>query len=203
MYKVFGLTGGIGTGKSTVSNIWREAGLPIVDADELAKFVVRPKSEALYALVDEFGEGILNGHELDRAALAEVMFFRPDAKEIVEGIIHPKVRELSKQRFMELGADHPLICYDCPLLFETQLQKELRPVVVVSCSESLQIKRVTERNYSWSFRQVKARIASQLPLTDKVSQADFVIDNSSTLNDLKSQSLQVLEDVRKFLTSES
>jgi len=201
MYKVFGLTGGIGTGKSTVSNIWREAGILIVDADELAKFVVRPGSEGLSALVDEFGEGILNGHELDRKALAEIIFFNSKDKEVVESILHPMVRELAKKKFVELGAEHPLICYDCPLFFESQLQNEMRPVVVVSCDESLQVKRVTERNYSWSYRQIKARIDSQVPLSDKVSQADFVIDNSSTLNELKSQSLQVLEDVRKFLTS--
>jgi dephospho-CoA kinase len=193
---VFGLTGGIGSGKSRVARRFRERKLPVIDADQLAREVVAPGTAGLSEIVAEFGPGVLDAQgALDRAALARIVFQDDAARRKLNAITHPRVRELTAQRVSELAATgEPLVCYEVPLLVESGMAEALRPVVVVSAPEALQIARVVARDGA-SAEEARARIAAQMPLAEKVKVADFVIDNTSSLADLEARSDAVLNAV--------
>ncbi|MGE0328772.1 MAG: dephospho-CoA kinase, partial [Polyangiaceae bacterium] len=145
---IFGLTGGIGSGKSSIGRYFKSLGLPVVDADVMAREAVAKGSPALAELVDAFGADILDGDgNLDRKGLAAKVFGDESARQRLNGITHPRVRELSVQRFSELGqTGEPLACYEVPLLFESNMAEMMRPVVVVSVPEDLQIERAMARD---------------------------------------------------------
>lgn len=181
--RVFGLTGGLGSGKSTVAAHFRRRGLPVIDADALAREVVAPGSPALAEIAREFGAGVLQGTALDRPKLAAIVFADPAARERLERITHPRIQALRDARLGELAArGEPLACYEVPLLFEKGLEAALRPVVVVSVPEALQVERAQQRDGA-SVAMVRARLAAQLPLAEKAARADYVIDNSGPLAD--------------------
>lgn len=176
---VFGLTGGIGSGKSTVAARFRARGLPVIDADELAREVVAPGSEGLADIVEAFGDGVLDASgALDRKKLAAIVFDDDAARRRLNAITHPRVRDLSQQRIAELDrAGEPLACYEVPLLVESGLADLLRPLVVVSVPEQVQVERTVARDGATE-AEARARIRAQLPLGEKTRVADYVIDNS-------------------------
>ena len=179
--RVFGLTGGLGSGKSTVAAHYRQRGLPVIDADALAREVVTPGSDGLAAIVREFGPEVLRGDALDREALARRVFSDPAARQRLEAITHPRIQARRSELEREYSAaNHPLIAYEVPLLFEKGLESGLRPVVLVSAPEPVQLERAMRRDGA-SEPMVRARLAAQLPLADKVARADHVIDNSGPL----------------------
>jgi dephospho-CoA kinase len=181
--RVFGLTGGLGSGKSTVAAHFRRRGLPVIDADALAREVVAPDSPGLAEIVREFGAEVLQGAELDRPKLAALVFGDPAARQRLESITHPRIQALRDARLSELGArGEPLACYEVPLLFEKGLEATLRPVVVVSVPEALQVERAQQRDRA-SEAMTRSRLAAQLPLAEKAARADHVIDNSGSLAD--------------------
>ncbi|MCB9608389.1 MAG: dephospho-CoA kinase [Polyangiaceae bacterium] len=193
---IFGLTGGIGSGKSSIGRYFQSLGLPVVDADVLAREAVAKGSPALAELVEAFGADILDADgNLDRKALAAKVFGNESARQKLNGITHPRVRELSVQRFSELGqTGEPLACYEVPLLFESKMAEMMRPVVVVSVPEELQIERAMARDDA-TREEIAARIQHQLPLSEKVRQADFVIDNSGTPEQSQERAREVLRGV--------
>lgn len=201
MPHVFGLTGGIGTGKSTVLRRFVERGLPVVNADELARVVVAPGSEALQELVREFGPQVLGADgAMDRRYVAEHVFSDLDARRRLEAITHPRISREAHARFEALGErGEPLACYEVPLLFEVGLDDSFRPIVVVSAPESLQIARAAARDAS-DDRRIRARIAAQLPLATKTARADYVIDNSGSLADTLRQADAVLDAICRKLS---
>jgi dephospho-CoA kinase len=181
--RVFGLTGGLGSGKSTVAAHFRRRGLPVIDADALAREVVAPGSPGLAEIVREFGAEVLQGAELDRPKLAALVFGDPAARHRLERITHPRIQALRDARLTELGArGEPLACYEVPLLFEKGLEATLRPVVVVSVPDALQVERAQQRDRA-SEAMTRSRLAAQLPLAEKAARADHVIDNSGSLAD--------------------
>lgn len=182
MLQVFGLTGGIGSGKSSVAAHLRARGLKVIDADRLAREIVEPGEPALRELVEAFGASILDETgRLKREALAALVFGDDSLRKKLNAITHPRVRELSAKRFGELAsAGEPLACYEVPLLFETGLEALLKPVVVVSAPEALQIERASARDGATP-EAILARVRSQMPLAEKVRRADYVIDNSGPL----------------------
>lgn len=193
--RVFGLTGGLGSGKSTVAAHYRSRGLPVIDADALAREVVAPGSPALAEIAREFGPEVLAGTALDRAKLAGLVFGDPAARQRLESITHPRIQALRDARLRELEArGEPLACYEVPLLFEKGLEAGLRPVVVVSVPEALQVERARERDRATE-AMTRARLAAQLPLADKAARADFVIDNSGPLAATLAQADSVLQRV--------
>jgi dephospho-CoA kinase len=193
--RVFGLTGGYGSGKSSVAARLRWRGLPVIDADELAREVVLPGSEGLAAIVAEFGRGVLGGGVLDRRALAAIVFADPAARERLNAITHPRVHGLRLERQRALAAaGEPLVCYEVPLLYENGLEHELAPVVVVGTLEALQIERAMQRDRH-SEAEVRARLAAQLPLADKLARADYVIDNSGSREATQAQTDRVLASI--------
>ena len=193
---VFGLTGGIASGKSTVAARWRGRGVPVIDADQLAREVVLPGSDGLKEIVAVFGEGILHGDgTLDRKALARLAFPDPTARRRLEQITHPRIAQKTVERTAELAqAGEPLACYEAALIVENNLTEHFRPLVVCACGEDVQLARVRVRDKS-SAEDALARIQAQKPLAEKVAVADFVIDTSGSLEDNARQSDGVLEEL--------
>ena len=191
--RVFGLTGGIGSGKSAVAQRLRARGLPVVNADELARVAVAPGSLGLERITDYFGSGVLNREgELDRAQLGQIVFSDPEARRMLDSMIHPLVRQLAAERFQQIGErGEPLACYEVPLLYEGGLDRQYQPVLVVSAPLALRQQRIAQRD-GFDEKQIAARIAAQMPLEEKVRRADFVIDNAGTVEELAEGTDRVL-----------
>jgi dephospho-CoA kinase len=194
--RVFGLTGGIGSGKSTVAARFRARGLPVIDADELAREVVLPGRPALAEIEREFGAEVLEpSGVLDRKQLAAVVFGDERARQKLNAITHPRVRELALARFAELDASgEPLGCYEVPLLVESGLVEALRPLVVVAVPEAMQVARAAARDQSTE-AEVLARIRAQMPLAEKTAIADYVIDNSGSRAETAARADAVLDAI--------
>ena len=200
MGRVFGLTGGIGSGKSTVAGVFRELGVPVVFADQLAREAVAQGAPALARIAQEFGPDVFGpGGELDRQRLGAVVFADEAKRRTLNSIVHPEVGRLAAARFAELAeAGHELCCYEVPLLFESGLEAMLRPVVLVAASEQAQIERLRTRD-GLDEAAARARIGAQLPLAEKRARADIVIDNDGSLPELEARARDALVQVRAFL----
>ncbi|WP_203361511.1 dephospho-CoA kinase [Bacillus sp. REN10] len=195
MATIIGLTGGIASGKSTVSQMLKEKGFAIVDADVAARAVVEPGQPALQQIVETFGEEILQTDgTLDRLKLGQRIFNHEEERKKLNDIIHPAVRQFmlaEKEEAIQAGSK--TIIMDIPLLFESQLTWMVEKVIVVYVNEETQLHRLMARN---GFDEVtaKSRIASQLSLRDKATQADAVINNNGTMEETKKQLEQILID---------
>jgi dephospho-CoA kinase len=180
-----GLTGGIGSGKSTVSALLAERGAVIVDADVLAREAVEPGSEGLAAVAEAFGPGVLTPDgSLDRPALAAVVFADPDARRRLDGIVHPLVRA----RAAELAAAAPadaVVVHDVPLLVETGQATSYDLVVVVAADVETRVARLVRRGLAEP--DARARIAAQATDEQRNAVADVVLDNSGTPEQLAAQ----------------
>ncbi|NUP10349.1 MAG: dephospho-CoA kinase [Polyangiaceae bacterium] len=195
--RVFGLTGGIASGKTTVARRIEERGVPVVYADQLARDAVAKGSDGLAAIVATFGDDVLlpNG-ELDRRALGARTFGDKAMLAKLNAIVHPRVGALALEAFSALATKgHALVCYEVPLLVENGLADMFRPVVVVAASHARQLERTLRRD-NLSEEEARARIASQRPLEEKVAVADFVIENDGTLEQLLERTDEVLAAVR-------
>lgn len=183
---VYGLTGGIGSGKSTVASLLEEYGVPVVSADELSRVVVAPGSEGLRQVVAEFGEGVLDDRgELDRASMASVVFRDPEKRRRLEEILHPRIRERFEQVLDALEkAGHEVAIYEVPLLFEKNLQGEMKAVILVTAPEHVRMARVRARD-DVTETEVRARMSAQMDEGQKRRRADYVIENDGNLDDLR------------------
>ncbi len=192
-----GLTGGIGSGKSTVAAMLAEAGIPVVDADQLARAAVAPGTPGLEAVRARFGPGILDaGGALDRPALGRLVFADAAARRDLEAIVHPEVARLSQAAFAELEAEgHPAAVYDVPLLFETGREGEFDMTVVVSAPPAEQRARIQARDGT-DAEAAQARIDAQMPLAEKVRRADLVIDNGGSLQETRRQVDELIENLK-------
>ena len=185
---VIGLTGGIASGKTLVSDTFAELGAPIVDADLLAREVVEPGSDGLNGLVELFGSDIIDQNAmLDRAALRTLIFNNPKAREKVDALLHPMIRALSEKRIHQLQENrHPYIIYAVPLLVETGQMERFDRIVVVDVPVSLQVQRLMSRDDSTE-EQAKRIIKSQASQQQRLAVADEVVDNSGTIESTVSQ----------------
>lgn len=190
---LFGLTGGIASGKSAVGRRLRARGLPVVDADRLAREAVERGSDGLREVVLAFGEDVLAGDgALDRKKVAALVFGDPAKRKVLERIVHPRVTALTMKRAGELAAaGEPLACYEAALLVENGLSDAFRPLVVVAASEEVQVRRAVLRDAAEE-ADVRARIQAQMPLAAKTAAADFVIQNDGTLAELEARTDEVL-----------
>ena len=179
--KLFGLTGGIGMGKSTCARLLAERGLPVIDTDILAHQLVEPGQPALEQIKNTFGaEMISTSGQLRRDELARKVFSDPSALRQLEAILHPPIRELwlaEAKKWREQGPACGVVII--PLLFETGAQSEFDAVICVACSSETQRQRLRERG--WSDEQIQQRLASQWPVEKKIAQSDFVIWTDTTL----------------------
>ncbi|MCA9578891.1 MAG: dephospho-CoA kinase [Sandaracinaceae bacterium] len=178
---VYGLTGGIACGKSTVAAMFREHGVGIVDADQLAREIVEPGTEALTQIVATFGTDIVGDDgRLLRKKLGERVFGDKEGLAALNRITHPRIAALGMQRLMELqGTDAPYLLYEAAILIEQGMAKSFAGLIVVHVGAEVQLARLMARDGAGE-ADAQARIASQMPLADKVALADFTIDNSGT-----------------------
>ena len=186
--RVVGLTGGIGTGKSTVSRMLRELGATVIDADEATRAVQARGTDGLRRLVEEFGPDILTSNgDLDRPRLAAIAFKDPDARQRLNAIVHPLVRAWMAERqgeAMERG--DPVVVLDIPLLYEARGDGAFETVVLVYAPEDLQVRRLVEQR-RMTEEEVRDRIAAQMPIEEKRRRAQHVIDNTGTREQLRAQ----------------
>ncbi|PIL24332.1 hypothetical protein GSI_14085 [Ganoderma sinense ZZ0214-1] len=194
---VIGLTGGIATGKSTVSSLLRAHHVPIVDADVLARKVVEPGTPALAAIVRTFGPDVLlPDGTLDRPRLGRIVFADEGARRKLNAIVHPAVRrEMFWSVLRHWWRGERMCVLDVPLLIEGGLWKWVGKVVVVYCSAEIQLHRLMNRDNS-TREDASARLNSQLPITEKIKYADLVIDNSGTQQELEREIGAIIKKLR-------
>jgi len=184
--RIIGLTGGIGTGKTTVSNYLADTyQLPILDADSYARDAVQPGSPVLNRIITRYGSDVkLADRTLNRKRLGEIVFPNPEERQWLEQQIHPYVRDRIESQLNIL--ESPTVVLVIPLLFEANMTDLVTEIWVVSCPQEQQIQRIQERD-RLSLEQAQSRLDSQLPLAEKVARADVVLDNSSTRDSLLQQ----------------
>lgn len=190
-----GLTGGIATGKSTVSAMLVQYGAILIDADQVAREVVLPGSPVLSEVFARFGQALRQEDgSLHRKKLGEIIFNDPDARKDLEGILHPPIRSIMRQRMQQFEAEQPnrLVVADIPLLFESGHWEMYEQVLLVYVPEKVQIARLMERE-GINKEQARLRISAQMPIEEKRKLADVVIDNSGTLEETKRQVLRFLQ----------
>jgi len=195
--KIVGLTGGIGSGKSTVSEMFVKRGARLIDADKLAREVVEPDEPAWRDIVDEFGEKVLNDDRaIDREALANEVFGNEEKRKRLVNITHPRIGEKIAgliKKYDKEGA--PVAIIDAALLLESPATRWIKPLIVVVADEDVRVKRVCERDQACE-DNVRKRMASQWSDEEKKKHADYVIDNSGSLEYLESQVDKVWEKIR-------
>ena len=186
------LTGGIATGKSYCLGRFAALGVPIIDADKLAREVVAPGSAGLHAIVDRFGNAVLKPDgTLDRAALGRIVFSDDSARSDLEAIIHPEVYRRIREWYAALPLGQMAIA-DIPLLFETGHQHDFDRVVVCACAPEEQLRRVMSRD-GLTEAEARARLAAQWPIEEKIARADHVIRTDGPFADTEMQVKRVFE----------
>jgi dephospho-CoA kinase len=200
---VIGLTGNIGSGKSSVARILRELGAKVADADQIARDVVLPGTPALAELTKEFGSGILNPDgSLNRKKVGSIVFDDPRARLRLNQIIHPRIKEEIDRLIASFRQDpyatspSGVLVIEAPLLIEVGLDREVDEVWVVKVNEDKQVERLVARD-NLTPREIRNRIAAQLPQAIKLQHADRVIDNSGDLSATKKQVLHNWNDIQK------
>lgn len=196
---IVGLTGGVGSGKSTVSSFFKDLGAYIIDWDELAREVTRPHLPAWRETVDYFGEGILNDDlTINRQRLADIVFSDKEQIAKLNQIVHPRVFQEDEIITSEIRSHDPgaLIIKDIPLLFEVTPPIRVDEVIVVCASEQTQLRRLERKGIDR--KEARRRIEFQLPLEEKIRSADFVINNDGPLEETKRQ----VEEIHSLLTKE-
>lgn len=196
--RLIGLTGSIGTGKSTAARAFASLGVGVVDADEVARAVVAPGTKGLKEIAAAFGPGVIaRDGALDRETLAAVVFGSAEKRTRLEAIVHPLVGEESDRRIRAILAADPVgfAVYDVPLLFETGVDAKADLTVVVTASLEEQVERLRARA-GMASEEVLRRIGSQMPLSEKVKRADVVLPNSGTPEELSALVKELTEAVR-------
>lgn len=194
-----GLTGGVGSGKSTVAAMLRELGATVIDADEAARAVVEPGEPGFRQVIDAFGEGFVREGRLDRQGLAELVFRDEAARTRLNEITHPLVREWMAKRQQEAadrGDRHVVL--DIPLLFESGLEPAFPTIILVWAPAELQVRRLVEGR-GLEEADARARVAAQLPIDSKRERSRYVIDNSGSREETRRR---VEEAWREITSSE-
>ncbi len=199
---IAGLTGSIASGKSTVSEMFQKLGAYLIDYDVLAREIVEPQAKAWQGIVDEFGSKILNEDlTLNREKLGQIVFDNPEKLEKLNQLTHPAVFEVASERVKEIEKTDSaaIIIKDVPLLIETGIHKTVDKVIVVSATKENRLRRLMDRGFS--HEEAEKRIASQLPIREKVKHADFVIHNDGSIGETQKQVTEIFGSLKnKSLT---
>ncbi len=190
--RVIGLTGGIATGKSSVARFFVEKGVPVIDADQLARDAVLPASTALNKIVARFGPEVLTREGvLDRKRLGAMVFSNPEKRRLLEEILHPEIRKLAEMRISEAdAAGYKRLIYMAPLLIEAGAKSRVDTIWVVTVRPEIQLERLMRRD-GITPDQAQGIIDSQMPLSEKERYGSVVIDNSGT----EAETWKILESV--------
>ena len=197
MFKL-GLTGGIATGKTTISNYLKSINIPVLDADEYARKVVEPGTPGLAEITNTFGEQILQPDgSLNRKLLGQIVFNDSSSRQTLNDITHPRIQQMMADELHRLAEQQiPLVILDIPLLLENKNVAGADAVMVVTIPESLQLTRLMQRN-NLTEKEAQSRISAQMPLVEKEKLADFVIDNSGTISSTQKQVEKVIQKIRQ------
>jgi len=193
-----GLTGGIASGKTTVSRMFEHAGIPVICLDELARYVVKPGSPALEEIRRLFGDEVIDeAGELDRAAVAGIVFQDDGKRKLLESIIHPKVNEEMTRRAVELEhLGHRTVVVDVPLLYEVRWEGAFDLVVVVYVPRQTQEERLMARD-AMSREEADSRLDAQMSIEEKRRRADYVVENTDSLDRTRDQVTSIVRDLKK------
>jgi len=198
----FGLTGGIASGKSTVTKTFRSVGIPMVDADIVARQVVEPGTHGLETVIKAFGTDFLQSDgTLNRTALGALVFANEEARHLINKIMYPLINDESSAQIKKLHEDgHVLVGYDAALICEMGNAKKYRPLIVVHCPRVTQIERLMSRN-SLTHAEAMARIEAQMPVEKKMELADYLIDTSGTVENSINQTKNIIEILKNGSTA--
>ena len=197
---IVGLTGGYASGKSTVAGMFVKFGAILIDADRLAREVVEPGKPAWSEIVDHFGKGVLlENREIDRKALGEIVFRDKEERERLNAIVHPRVLEMELETIDDIRERKPnaIVILSVPLLIESGHFNYCDKIIVVNVDEETHINRLMARD-GFSREEAVRRINSQLPLFEKVKYADYIIDNSGSIEDTERQVKEVFPSLRRI-----
>ncbi len=179
---VVGLTGGIASGKTAASRCFEKLGVPVIDADVIAREVVEPGSRALEEIVEQFGREVLDDTgRLDRSKLRQLVFGDPERRRVLEQLLHPEIRRRMQQMIADCYDDYVVLAI--PLLLEAGQTSLVDRVLVIDAPESVQLARAVERDGS-SEKMIKDIMAAQLPRKQRLARADDIIENSGSIQDL-------------------
>jgi len=198
---IVGLTGGIASGKSTISSYFQSLNIPIIDADIESRLAVEKGEPAYMKIVSHFGKGILHQDgTLNRQKLGEIIFSNEEERNVLNGIVHPDVRrrmDVKQRQAVESG--EKIAVLDIPLLFENKLNQTVDRTILVYVDQDVQINRLMKRN-DLSYEQAVKRINAQMPLREKLLLADEVINNNESMEDSINQAKRILEKWQVFPT---
>ncbi len=188
------LTGGIGSGKSTVARRWVELGATEIDADLLAREVVAPGSQGLALVAKQFGDGVLSADgSLNRAALAQVAFSSDENRKLLESILHPLIQQLALEKVQGLTG---IVVYTIPLFVESNSKLKFDKVVTISCDESVRIQRLVSSR-GMTEAEAASRIKAQATDVEREAVADIVIDSNCELSELLAKANAVFESFKE------
>ncbi|MDX1952133.1 MAG: dephospho-CoA kinase [Verrucomicrobiota bacterium] len=193
----FGITGGVGMGKSTVGETLRSFGIPLIDTDDLARNLTQPGAPSLQKIHETFGDFVFHpDFTLNRAALAALVFSDSSARLKLETILHPAIRSSWRETIQQWTTQrHAMAAVIIPLLFETGAEGEFSHVICVACTRETQQSRLEERG--WNKTHIAGRISAQLPIEEKILRSDFVIWTEGRRELQKKQAKQLIEDLSK------
>lgn len=194
---IVGLTGGIACGKSTVSKTLLANGIPVIDADIVARQVVEPGTSGLDKVIEHFGKQFLDlDGTLNRPALGLMVFSKPDAMAELNKIMGPLIEEEARNQFNKLSEQgHMIAVWDAALIVENGNYERYRPLIVVNCPQAVQVERLMKRN-GLTERQAMDRISAQLPASEKVKVADYVIDTSGSIEESINQTEVIIKELK-------
>lgn len=199
MFKL-GLTGGIATGKTTISKYLKTKGIPVLDADEYARKVVEPGTPGLTDIVNTFGKQVLQSDgSLNRKLLGQIIFNDMTARQKLNDITHPRIQQMMTDELQKLAKGKtPLVILDIPLLLENHNIAGADSIMVVTVPESIQLNRLMQRN-NLTKEEAQRRIDAQMPLSEKEKLADFIVDNSGTIANTLTQVDKVIQNITESI----
>lgn len=198
---IVGLTGGVASGKTAVSQVLKEEGAYIIDADQIARELVQPHKPAWNELIRAFGKGILQEDGfIHRKKMADKVFADPKKRKLLNQILHPRIKEEMDRRTKEIGQKDPeaIVVIDAPLIVELGDHREMDKLIVVASTQTQQIERLKERDGIGPEEALRI-LSSQMPVEEKVNLADFVIRNEGSLEETKKRAKEVFKELRKVV----
>lgn len=196
---IVGLTGGVATGKTAVSQVLREEGAYIIDADQIARDLVQPHKPAWNEIVGAFGKEILQeDSSVHRKELADKVFADPEQRKVLNQILHPRIKEEIARRAREIVGKDPeaIVVIDAPLLIELGMHHNVDRLIVVTSTQAQQIERLKKRD-GRSTEEALGLLSSQMPVEEKAKLADFVVRNEGSLEEMKKRAKEVFRELKR------
>jgi dephospho-CoA kinase len=196
---IVGLTGGVASGKTAVSQVFKKGGAYIIDADQIARELVQPHKPAWNELIRAFGQEILREDgSIHRKKLADKVFSDPKQRKLLNQILHPRIKEEMDRRTEEIGQKDPeaIVVIDAPLIVELGSHREMDKLIVVTTTQTQQIERLKDRDGT-SPKEALRIVSSQMPMEEKLKFADYVIQNEGSLEETKKRAKEIFKDLKK------